>query len=54
MVVPTDIMLDNVRLLRELKKRENKHKDPFVSMVIDANNFPKSMDILEENTSNLS
>ena len=46
--VATDLTLDNVRLLRELKESETEHKDPVVSPVIDANNWPKNMEILEE------
>ena len=42
MAVATDITLDNVRLLRELKESEKEHKDPVVSPVIDANNLPKT------------
>ena len=46
--VATDITLDNVRLLRELKESKRGHKDPVVSPVIDANNWPETMEILEE------
>ena len=46
--VTTDITLDNVRLLRELKESEREHKDPVVSPVIYANNWLKTMEILEE------
>ena len=46
--VATDITLDNVRLLRELKEREKEHKYPLVSPVIDANNWPKTMELLGE------
>ena len=46
--VATNITLDNVRLLRELRESEKEHKDPVVSPVIDAKNWPKKMDILEE------
>ena len=42
--VTTNITLDNVRLLRELKESEKEHKDPVVSPVIDANNCPKTME----------
>ena len=48
MAVATDITLDNVRLLREIKESEKEHKDPVVSLVIDANNWPKIMESLEE------
>ena len=41
--VATDIMLDNVRLLRDLKESEKEHKDPVVSLVTDAKNWPKTM-----------
>ena len=46
--VATDITLDNVRLLRELKESKRGHKDTVVSPVIDANNWPETMEILEE------
>ena len=46
--VATDITLDNVRLLYELKEIKKEHKDPVVSPVIDANNWPKTMESLEE------
>ena len=48
MVVATDITLYNVRLLRELKDSEKEHMDPLLSPVIDANNWPKIMESLEE------
>ena len=38
------ITLDNVRLLRELKESKNEHKDHVVSLVIDAKNWPKTME----------
>ena len=47
-VVATDINLDNVHLLRELKESEKEHKYPVGSLVIDANNWPKTMEILED------
>ena len=37
-----------MRLLRELKESEKKHKDPVVSPIIDAKNWPKTMESLEE------
>ena len=46
--VATDITLDNVRLLREIKEREKEHTDSLVSPVIDAKNWPKIMESLEE------
>ena len=46
--VATDIILDKVRFLRDLKDIEKEHTDPLVSPVIDSNNWPKTMDILEE------
>ena len=46
--VTTDITLDNVRLLRELKESEREHTDPLVSLVIDAKNWTKIMESLEE------
>ena len=48
MAVATDITLDDVRLLRELKESEKEHKDPVVSLVIDSKNWPKTIDILED------
>ena len=44
--VATNITLDNVRLLSEIKEREREHTDPLVSPVIDANNWPKTIEIL--------
>ena len=46
--VATDTTFDNVRLLHDLKESENKHTDPLVSSVIDAKNWPKTMESLEE------
>ena len=46
--VATDITLDNVRLLREIKKSKKEHKYPVISLVIDANNWTKTMESLEE------
>ena len=46
--VSNDITLDNVRLLIELKENKKEHKDPVVSLAIDANNWPKTMESLEE------
>ena len=46
--VATDITLDNVRLWCELNESEKEHKDPVVSLVIDAKNWPKTMESLEE------
>ena len=46
--VATDITLDNVRLVRELKENEREHTDSLVSPVIDAKNWPKTIEILEE------
>ena len=48
MEVATNVTLDNVRLLREIKEREKEHKDPVVSPVIDAKNWTKFMESLEE------
>ena len=48
MAVETKKTFDNVRFLSELKDREKEHKDPVVSLVIDANNWPKTMESLEE------
>ena len=42
--VSTNIMLDNVHILRELKESERGHTDHLVSPVIDANNWPKTME----------
>ena len=47
-VVSTNIKLDNVRLLRELKESKKEHTDPLVSPVIDTNNWPKTMESLED------
>ena len=46
--VATNISLDNVRLLRDLKESKKEHKDPLVSPEIDENNWPKTMESLEE------
>ena len=46
--VPTDITLDSVRLLREIKESKKEHTDTLVSPVIDAKNWSKTMDSLEE------
>ena len=46
--VPTNITLDSINLLRELKGSEKEHKDPLVSSVIDAKNWPKTMKSFEE------
>ena len=46
--VATDIILDNVRLLRDLKESEKEHTDPLVSPVIDVKKWPKTMENLEE------
>ena len=48
MTISIDTTFDNVRLLRNLKEREKKHKDPVVSPFIDANNWPKTMESLED------
>ena len=45
-MVATNIILDNVRLLCKLKESEKKHKDTVVSLVIDAKNWPKTMESL--------
>ena len=37
-----------MRLLRDLKESEKEHKDPLVYLVIDAKNWPKTMESLEE------
>ena len=47
-VVATDMTLDSVRILRDPKDNEKEHKDTVVSPMIDANNWPKTMEILEE------
>ena len=44
----TDITLDNVRLLHDLKESKKEHTDPLVSPVIYAKNWPKTMESLEE------
>ena len=41
-------MLDNVRLLRELKDSKDEHTDLLVSPVIDSKNWPKTMESLED------
>ena len=46
--VATNIILDNVHILRELKESKKEHKDPMVSPVIDAKNWPKTIESLEE------
>ena len=46
--VATDITLDNVRLLRELKEREKEQGDTVVSPVIESKNWPKTMESLED------
>ena len=46
--VATNITLDNVRLLHDLKESKKEHKDPLVSPEIDAKNWPKDMETLEE------
>ena len=48
MAVATNITLDNMRLLSELKESEKEHKDPVISPAIDAKNWPKTMESLEE------
>ena len=48
MEVPTNITLDSVRLLRDIKEREKEHTNTLVSPVIDSNNWPKTMESLEE------
>ena len=48
MAVATDITLDNASLLRELKESKKEHTDPVVSLVIDAKNWPKTMESLED------
>ena len=50
MAVATDITLDNVRILRDIKESETEHTDPLVSPVIDAKNCTKTMESLEEYT----
>ena len=46
--ISTDITLDNVRLLREPKESEKEHTDILVSPVIDAKNWLKTIEILED------
>ena len=46
--VATNVTLDNVRLLRQLEYLVKEHKDPVVSPVIDAKNWPKTMENLEK------
>ena len=46
--VATNITLDNVRLLRELKESKKEHTYILISPVSDAKNCPKTMDILKE------
>ena len=41
--VATNIILDNVHILRELKESKKEHKDPMVSPVIDAKNCQKPL-----------
>ena len=48
LAVLTDITLYSVRLFHELKESEKEHIDTLVSPVIDAKNWPKSMDSLEK------
>ena len=48
LAIATDIILDNVRLFRELKESEKEINNPVVYPVIDANNWPKTIDGLEE------
>ena len=48
MAVSTDITLDRVRLLREIKESKKEHTVIFVSPAIDANNWPKTIEILKE------
>ena len=48
MAVRTDIILDNMRLLRDLKETEKEHTDTLVSPAIDAKNWPKTMECLED------
>ena len=48
MAVTTNITLDNMRLLRELKESEKEYTDTLVSPVIDAKNWPKNMESLED------
>ena len=46
--VANDTTLDNVRLLRDLKESKKEHTDPLVSPAIDANNWPKNIESLED------
>ena len=46
--VVTDITLDNVRLFHDLKEIEKELTDTLVSPVIDAKNWPKTLESLEE------
>ena len=46
--VATNITWDNLRLLSELKDIKKEHKYPVVSLLIDAKNWPKTMESLEE------
>ena len=48
MELATGVTLDNVRLLREIKDIKKELTDPLVYPVIDANNWPKTMESLEE------
>ena len=48
MALPTEITLESVRLLCELKESEKEHADPTVTILIDAKNWPKTMEGLEE------
>ena len=48
MVVATNITLGNVHRLRGLKKSEKEHTDTLVSLVIDAKNWPKTMESVKE------
>ena len=41
-------MLETVHLLRELKECKKEHTDALISPVIDAMNWPKNMESLEE------
>ena len=46
--VLTDITFYSVILLCELKESKKEHADPLVYLVIDARNWPKIMECLEE------
>ena len=48
MSVETDITLDNVRLFCEIEESEKEYTDTLVSPAIDAKNWPKTMESLEE------